>query len=63
MLSSYQESTSNLKAEEITFLPTYKYVKGTNQYDFKSKRMPSWCDRILYSAGPLKLLPRSYGRR
>ena len=25
--------------------------------------MPSWCDRILYSADSLKLLPRYYGRK
>ena len=32
---------------EITFPPTYKYIKGTNFYNL-SKRVPSWTDRILY---------------
>jgi hypothetical protein len=32
----------------ITFNPTYKYVQGSQEYDTKKKRVPSWCDRILY---------------
>ena len=48
-LSTYSEA-------EITFLPTYKFMKGTQNYD--SKRTPSWCDRILfYSKEKLKLTP------
>ncbi|CAB4257204.1 similar to Saccharomyces cerevisiae YOL065C INP54 Phosphatidylinositol 4,5-bisphosphate 5- phosphatase with a role in secretion, localizes to the endoplasmic reticulum via the C-terminal tail [Maudiozyma barnettii] len=32
----------------ITFLPTFKYIlDGTNKYN--PKRVPSWCDRVLYS--------------
>jgi inositol-1,4,5-trisphosphate 5-phosphatase len=27
-------------------MPTYKYIKMENTYDLK--RVPSWCDRILY---------------
>ena len=38
----------NLNEAEITFPPTYKYVKGTNFYNLE-KRVPSWTDRILYS--------------
>lgn len=33
---------------KITFPPTYKFALGTNEYDQKKKRIPSWCDRILF---------------
>lgn len=36
---------------KITFAPTYKYQPGTDVYERredKKKRMPAWCDRILY---------------
>jgi len=32
----------------LNFKPTYKYNTGTNEYDSKAKRTPSWCDRILF---------------
>ena len=31
----------------VKFMPTFKYVKGTNEYNL-NKRVPSWCDRIVY---------------
>jgi hypothetical protein len=32
----------------LNFDPTYKYIPGTSEYDAKKKRIPSWCDRILF---------------
>lgn len=32
----------------LKFDPTYKYIPGTSEYDSKKKRIPSWCDRILF---------------
>lgn len=35
----------------ILFYPTYKFDKGTNDYDTSEKqRIPSWTDRILYQS-------------
>jgi hypothetical protein len=41
-------SLSNIKEGKLTFNPTYKFIAGTGDYDAKKKRVPSWCDRILY---------------
>jgi len=35
--------------QDITFLPTYKYIPGTLHYDDREdgkRRMPAWCDRV-----------------
>ena len=39
-----------IKEREINFEPTYKYVKGSNEYayDEDKVRVPAWTDRIFY---------------
>jgi len=39
------------KEMKIDFLPTYKYDGSSENYDKSSKRIPSWCDRILWKEG------------
>lgn len=43
-------STTLIELDEgsLNFDPTYKYVIGTSDYDSKKKRVPSWCDRIMF---------------
>ena len=50
----------NIDEAEITFPPTYKFIKGTNFYNL-SKRVPSWTDRILFKKGK-KITPIFYER-
>ena len=40
----------------LNFRPTYKYKKGTDEYDSSKKHIPSWTDRILYKEDNNKLL-------
>lgn len=36
----------------VKFYPTYKFDKGTSQYDsLEKQRVPSWTDRVLYRSG------------
>ena len=48
----------------ITFLPTYKYDPGTASYDSSDKkRIPAWCDRILWRTEAAdKVVPLDYRR-
>ena len=43
LLNQYEINEDNIK-----FLPTYKYYKGTDYYNV-TKRVPAWTDRILFS--------------
>ena len=50
---------------KITFLPTYKFIKGTNDYFYKDAkqtlfRKPSYCDRILFKHNN-NIVPIEYG--
>jgi len=44
---------------KITFPPTYKFKTGTNTLDEVKKRIPSWCDRVLF-AGDISVVEGSY---
>lgn len=45
----------NFKEMPISFLPTFKFDSGTNDYDTsKKRRVPSWCDRILWHSDDSK---------
>ncbi|GAA5822802.1 hypothetical protein JCM11251_004386 [Rhodosporidiobolus azoricus] len=54
----------SFKEPPIHFPPTYKYDPGTDQYDSSPKRrIPAWCDRILYCADRAdKVTPLQYRR-
>eukprot|EP00035_Acanthoeca_spectabilis_P024756 m.455213 g.455213 ORF g.455213 m.455213 type:complete len:738 (+) comp20826_c0_seq1:262-2475(+) len=46
----------------ITFWPTYKFEPGTNEFEMKKLRTPSWCDRVLYcgtNIAPLEYTSRT----
>lgn len=46
---SQKGAFSGFSEEPITFYPTYKFDKGTSDYDTSEKqRVPSWTDRIVY---------------
>eukprot|EP00128_Syssomonas_multiformis_P005275 Colp12_sorted_trinity150504_noHs@9695 len=38
--------------QPLTFKPTYKYDRGCRVYAEELQRIPSWCDRILWTSHP-----------
>ena len=46
----FDSDFSLINEGEITFIPTYKFIKGSNNYDNKNmaKKIPSYTDRIFY---------------
>ena len=39
---------NNVNEGKINFLPTYKFEKNSDNYDYKKNKVPSYCDRIFY---------------
>lgn len=37
----------NFQEAEINFFPTYRRIRGTDEYSNKNNQSPSWCDRIM----------------
>ncbi len=52
---------SDIDESTLDFDPTYKYVIGSTEYDKKKKRVPSWCDRVLYKKSKI-VKQLCYGR-
>ncbi|GME92752.1 unnamed protein product [Ambrosiozyma monospora] len=56
------ESFPYFNEMEINFKPTYKYDKGTNEFDTSEKqRIPAWTDRIVSWARGLNMEQLNYG--
>jgi hypothetical protein len=58
---SVSSSLIDLDEGNLNFPPTYKYIVGTSIYDEKKKRVPSWCDRILFKRSE-KITVEDYNR-
>eukprot|EP01104_Vermistella_antarctica_P017880 TRINITY_DN6440_c1_g1_i1.p1 TRINITY_DN6440_c1_g1~~TRINITY_DN6440_c1_g1_i1.p1 ORF type:complete len:823 (+),score=144.59 TRINITY_DN6440_c1_g1_i1:161-2629(+) len=35
---------------KVSFRPTYRYLRGTNDYNDELGRIPAWCDRVLWKS-------------
>lgn len=46
---------SGFLEQPLTFLPTFKLLRGTDQYN--EQRIPSWTDRVLYRQGTSACVP------
>jgi hypothetical protein len=48
---------SNFYEGQVTFLPTFKFDKGTSNYDTSHKqRVPAWTDRIVFRSNKVSVL-------
>lgn len=49
---------------KITFPPTYKYDRGTDEFDSSEKRRsPAWCDRVVWRCNDHQRVEQLYYRR
>ena len=62
MLTNHGFRLRSFDEPPITFAPTYKYNRGSTEYDSsEKKRIPAWCDRVLYARNP-NIVPINYLR-
>lgn len=48
----------------LTFIPTYKYDRGSSEYDTSEKRrLPAWCDRVLWRSREPERVKQLHYRR
>lgn len=45
---------NNFFETRINFLPTYKFVCQTNEYDFQDGKLPGWTDRVIFKSKDYK---------
>jgi hypothetical protein len=51
------QAFSGFNEGKITFLPTFKFDKGTSHYDTSHKqRVPAWTDRIVFRSNKIRVL-------
>lgn len=55
----YFDFPTGFAEQPIAFPPTYKYEPGTDAFESAKRRVPSWCDRVLYKPAP-GLVPLCY---
>merc|ERR1712007_16934 len=48
-----------LREGALSFVPTYKYLRGSSEFD--EKRLPAWTDRIFHIADAGSVLQLCYG--